>query len=333
MTVKRVNPLLLSQADIERVAPPRREIIAAVERAYRQQAAGQVEVPTKIGVHPSFPNSFLHAMPAWNAGIPAFGLKAVSYFPGNYLRGYEDSSALIVLYDAEHGQPAAIIEGMWITLARTAAGAAIAAKHLAKSAPERLGLVGCGGLGRWSLLMLAETFPSLREVLVSSKTAASRTAFCEKMRALGPWQLQPVEAVEDAVRDMDIVVSSTPQAPEPRLAGAWWSKGSLAIPLDYPYSWDDQAYAMADRLVADDLDTLSRYEATSRSGGRRPNLRFPAIQHALQDVVAEKASCRTGPNERAFAIVTGIASTDVAVAWEIYQRARQAGVGREFAFV
>lgn len=329
MSQRAIKPLILSEREIRQVAPSRREIVAIVEEAYRLEAAGKVEVPSKIGVHPSRANSLVHAMPAWVSGASALGVKLISYFPGNFAAGFADSTGIIILYDPANGQPLAIMEGMWITLARTAACAAVAAKYLARPKPERLGLVGCGGLGEWSLLTLTEMFPSLREIRVASRRAETREAFAVRFAGRGPWHIAPVAETRHAVEGMDIVVSSTPQQPEPRLMGAWWSPGTLAISFDYPYAWDDAAYAAADALFCDDLARLAVFEKAGASG-KRPGLRFPARRPSLQDAVAGK-HLRPKPSERVFGMITGIASTDVTVAAEIYRRAKVAGLGTEIA--
>jgi len=146
-------------------------IVALVEEAYRLDAEGKVEVPTKIGVHPERANAFLHAMPAWVGGACALGMKWVSYFPGNFDRGLPDSTGIIILNDPDHGLPCCIMEGMYVTfLLRTAGCAAVAAKYLAPRPPKTLGLIGCGGLGLWSLRVMSTTFPSIEQVYVSSRT-------------------------------------------------------------------------------------------------------------------------------------------------------------------
>lgn len=330
MPYRPIKPLILSERDIREVAPSRREIVAIVEDTYRMDAAGKAEVPTKIGVHPDRTNSFVHAMPAWVAGAPALGVKLISYYPGNFARGVHDSTGLIVLYDPDDGQPVAIMEGMWITFARTVASAAVAAKHLAVPEPRRLGLVGCGGLGEWSLLTMTDLFPSIREICVSSRRPETREAFCRRFAGQGPWEARPVSEAREAVEGMDIVISSTPQQAEPRLFGAWWSPGTLAIPLDYPYAWDDAAYALAEVLFSDDPTRLDQYEKAG-AGGKRLLLRFPRDHRTLQDLCAGSVAGRRQPGERIFAIVTGIASTDLTVAAEIYRRARAAGLGTEIA--
>ena len=261
-----IVPTLLSRSDIEKIAVPHKEVLSIVEETYRMAGRGQVEVPTKLGVHPDYPGSFLHAMPAWVSGARALGMKWISYFPGNMQRGLPDSTGLIILNHPDHGLPIAIMEGMWVTYARTAACAAVMAKYFAKPNPTRLGLVGCGGLGTWSLLMLAEVFPSLTEVHVASRTEASRTDFAKRMAEKGPWRVTPVAELRQAVEGMDIVVSSLPRPPQPLVKGEWWMKGALAIPLDVVGTWDQASLAAADRLVTDDFPGLKAYARRVRPG-------------------------------------------------------------------
>ena len=120
-------------------------------------------------------------------------MKWVSYFPGNFDRGLPDSTGIIILNDPEHGLPCCIMEGMYVTFLRTAACAAVAAKYLAPRPPKTLGLIGCGGLGLWSLRIMSATFPSIEQVFVSSRTRGSREEFCAKMAQEGNWTITPVD--------------------------------------------------------------------------------------------------------------------------------------------
>ena len=324
MTLKTPNQLLLNRADIESVAPPLAEIVEIIEETYRMDGRGEADVPVKIGVHPGRPHSFLHAMPAWVAGDRSLGLKWISYYPGNFDNGYPDSSGLIVLNDPDNGLPIAIMEGMWITFARTAACGAVAARHCVRGDPMRLGLVGCGGLGTWSLRMLSAIFPTLRDVYVSSRREATREQFCADMAKEGPWTLTAVDTPEFAVSGMDIVVSSVPQGSERPLKADWWTPGTLAIPLDVVSAWEDAAFRLIDRLVTDNDEGLR--VATSQ---RRPDLRLPETSTSVGDIVLGRQPGRTGDHERIMAIPTGVGSVDMTLAWAIYRRARDAGIGTE----
>jgi ornithine cyclodeaminase/alanine dehydrogenase-like protein (mu-crystallin family) len=247
----------------------------------------------------------------------------VSYFPGNVGRDRPDSTGIIVLNDPDDGLPVAIMEGMWITYARTTACAAVAARHLATPGPRRLGLVGCGGLGRWSLLMLSELFPALDEVYVASRTPRSRVEFCREMAEHGPWTLSPVDDLRDAVTGMDIVISSVPASKPHPIAGDWWTPGSVFIPLDVGGSWDDGLFALVDRVVTDGHESFLRVMSRDR-----PSLPVAEKPWApIWDIISGRAPGRR-EGERAMAVVSGVASTDMILGWEIYRRALDMGLGR-----
>ncbi|MGH7088718.1 MAG: ornithine cyclodeaminase family protein [Stellaceae bacterium] len=325
--MQQIEPLLLSRADIEAAAMPPREVIAIIEDTYRAAGNGGAEVPTKIGVHPGFQNSFLHAMPAWVPSRRALGMKWISYYPGNAARGFPDAAGVVVLNDPEHGLPVAILEAMWITYARTAACAAVMAKHFARPDPRRLGLVGCGGLARWTLPMLTEVFPTIRDVSVVSRTPASRESFVREMGERGPWRIKPESDLRRAVDGMDIIVSSIPRPPKPVLSGAWWSEGALAVALDVVGAWDQAALSSADRLVTDDYDGLR-----SRAAALNVALTLPERHSDIGRVVAGKEGGRASISERVMAAPTGVASMDVALGRMLFERARDLGLGRRFTF-
>jgi alanine dehydrogenase len=320
-----MNIRLLSEKNIRSVSPTLLEIVALVEQAYRLDAEGKAEVPTKIGVHPERPNAFLHAMPAWVGDARALGMKWVSYFPGNFARGLPDSTGIIILNDPDVGLPCCIMEGMYVTFLRTAACGAVAAKYLVPRPPKTLGLIGCGGLGLWSLRMMTATFPSIERVYVSSRTPRSREEFCAKVSQEGKWTIAPVDDALDAVRDMDIVVTSIPPGDVRPVTGEALAPGGVLIPLDLVNSWQDNVLPAIDRVAADNPAHFS-----AQIQGRRATA-FHALKPpvSLQDIVAGK-SARASASERTLVAVCGIASTDVVVGWEIYRRANAANVGLEF---
>lgn len=319
---------LLSEKHIRAVAPTLTEIFALIEDAYSRDARGQAEVPTKIGVHPARQNSFLHAMPAWVGGDKphALGMKWVSYFPGNLANDTPDSTGIIILNDPEIGLPCCIMEGMYVTFIRTAACAAVAARYLVPRPPKTLGLIGCGGLGLWSLRTFAAAFPSIERVQVSSKRESSRAAFCRDVSSeYGHTLIVPVEDPADAVRDVDIVISSVPPGETYPVQGDALAPGSLFIPLDVVNSWDDGVLAKVDRVFADSPDHF-RSQITAKRPSAAASLK--TIEQT-QSLLGGQAASVTA-SERTMVAVCGIASTDVVVGWEIYRRALAKGVGLNF---
>ncbi|MRX52009.1 hypothetical protein GI374_16645 [Paracoccus sp. S-4012] len=316
---------LLSEADIRGLDFSLGDALRLTEQAYREDAAGAVEVPTKIGVHPHHPGSFLHAMPAWAGDSRALGMKWVSYFPGNFDRGLEDSTGIIILNDPEHGHPVCIMEGMHVTFLRTAACAAVAVRALIAREPEVLMLVGCGGLGRWSLRVMTAAFPSIRRILVSSKRRETRERFSAEMAAEGPWEIVPVDDIAAAGAEADIVVSSVPPSQERPVTLDALKPGSFYVPLDLMNAWADEVPGAMDRIVADNPAHL-----TDLMGRARPGASLPRPVEWVQQLVAEGGP-KAGPDERTFVGVCGIASTDVVIGWEIFRRAAAADKGTLFA--
>lgn len=315
---------LLSLDDVKAVSPTPAQILQRIRETYAYDSEGHVDVPLKIGVRPDQPNSFLDAMPAWvGDNCRALGMKWVSYYPDNAQRGKADSSGLIVLNHPEHGHPVCIMEGMQITFMRTTACAAVMAAPLVTKPPRTLGLVGCGGLGRWALRMFATAFPTLETVYVSSRSSASRERFCHEMSQAGKWRLIPVADPAEAVSQADIVVSSVPPSAHPPIQAGMLRPDAIFAPLDLLNSWHDDVWTEARTVVSDSPAFLSRLLQAHRSG--LPSPRHLQRFQDLADTQPQQATA--GPTLIA---VCGIASTDVVIGWDIYQRALDADLGTQF---
>lgn len=315
---------LLSESDLVSVDLSFDDMLDLIEQTYALQDQGGVDVPTKIGVHPSYPKSFLHAMPAWVGGPePSLGMKWISYYPGNTDRGLPDSTGIILLNDPETGQPVCMMEGMYLTFLRTAACAAVAAKRLVDQ-PKTLGLLGCGGLGIRSLQFMRHVFPSLETIYVSSKRPESREQFCIDMEK-GPGKLVPVDTPREAVANSDIIVTSVPPTSAPPVEPGMLRDGSLFIPLDILNSWSADALGDFDRYVVDNVEAFPGL--IKRKMGHDALDKNAMI--STQGVVSQAAS-QSPRSGRTFVGVCGIASIDISIAWTMYQRAVQLGFGTPF---
>ena len=87
----------------------------------------------------------LLVMPAWRAG-DVIGVKTVTYFPRNTGTGTPTINAGYLLFDGDSGRLAATLDGDELTVRRTAAASALAARYLARPDARRLLVVGTGQL-------------------------------------------------------------------------------------------------------------------------------------------------------------------------------------------
>lgn len=315
--------LYLSRADVEALALPMADVIAAVEAAFREKAGGTAEMPPKPGVHPR-PDAFIHAMPAYLQGARAAGLKWVSGFPQNVQRGLPYIAGLFILNDVDTGFPLAVMDCTWLTGARTGAATAVAAKRLARAEASTAGILACGVQGRTNLEALCTVF-RLERVHAYDVVPDQARRFAQEMADRLGLEVKAVDAPEEAVREMDLVVTSGPilKQPTPTIPAGWLAPGAFASPVDFDSYWAPEALDEVDVFVTDDVAQMEYY----RSVGYFSTTRRP--QADLADLVAGRVPGRTAPEQRTMSMNLGLAVEDVATAKLLYERALTSGVGVE----
>ena len=316
------NILYLSRAHVEQAGVSMAEIIDALEFMFREKAAGRVEMPPKPGIHPR-PDSFLHAMPAYVERQDAAGIKWVAAYPGNPAHGLPYISGLIALNDPDTGLPLAVMDATWITAMRTGAASALAGKFLARPDAASVGIVACGVQGRSHLEAFCTLFP-VERVHAYDIDEAVMHAYAEEMGDSLGVEVRPVATVAEAVRGMDIVVTSGPILldPDPAIPPGWLAPGAFASPVDFDSYWQGDAFREADLLTTDDTAQFAYYQS---KGGYFQDMPMPDAE--LGDVIAGKTAGRRAESDRIIAVHLGLALEDMSTAKLVYERARAAGIG------
>ena len=313
--------LYLSRADVEAVALNMPTIIQRLEDAFREKSQGKVEMPPKPGIHPG-PDNFIHAMPAFIPALRSAGIKWVSGFPENAKRGLPYISGLIVLNDVETGLPYAVMDCTWITAYRTGAKTAIAAKHLARPESDTAGILACGTQGRTNLIALATVFP-IKRVYAYDIHPDRVTAYVEEMQTQLNIEIIGVSEPKQAVMNSDLVVTSGPILlhPQPTIEADWLRPGAFGSAVDFDSYWTGAALAQIDRLCTDDHAQFQYY----RQSGYFQQTPNPYAE--LSELVAGLKPGRQNAHERTLAMNLGLAMDDMAVAPEVYRRARERSLG------
>ncbi len=161
-------------------------------------------------------------MPAWNARF--VGLKLVTVLPDAPAHGGRTVEASYLLCDRLTGAPKALLDGEALTLRRTAAVSALAARELARADSRTLLVIGTGRLAPWMVRAHVALRPALERVLVWGRSPARVTAMRQQLRDLGV----PVVAADHltgAVPLADIISCAT-TSQVAVLHGAWLSPGT-----------------------------------------------------------------------------------------------------------
>jgi ornithine cyclodeaminase/alanine dehydrogenase-like protein (mu-crystallin family) len=129
------------------------EAIDRVREGFVSFARGEWHMPSKVYL-PSPPNGDFRAMPVRGEGLAA--LKWVTSFPGNPRRGFPTVTGIVMVSDANNGEPVAMLDARAVTALRTGAAAAVASQELANENASTVGLIGCGLHGAWVARCLDE---------------------------------------------------------------------------------------------------------------------------------------------------------------------------------
>jgi ornithine cyclodeaminase/alanine dehydrogenase len=313
--------LYLSRKDVETIALPIQEIIDALEAMFKEKGAGRTEMPPKPGIH-TRPDAFIHAMPAYIPSLQSAGMKWVSGYPDNQRRGLPYITGLLLLNDPETGIPIAIMDCTWITAKRTGAATAVAAKYLARPESATIGIVACGVQGRSNLEALSCLF-KITKVKAYDLYPEIAERYAREMSEALNLDVEPVKNLPEAVKGLDMVVTSGPilKNPKPLIERGWLARGAFASPVDFDSYWKTEALREIDKLATDDLAQMHYY----RHEGYFKETPVPYAD--LGEIAAGLKPRRESADERTMSINLGLALDDMATAIRIYQLAKTKGVG------
>ncbi|MGQ0735997.1 MAG: ornithine cyclodeaminase family protein [Acidobacteriota bacterium] len=320
---------LLTEEQVRNLLPLP-ELIAAMEAAVARFSSGEVLQPIRSVLTVGPTRAYFGLMPAYIERPASLGAKLVTVFNQNHARGLPSHLATIVLFDPATGALISLMDGRYITEARTAAVSAVSARHLAKRDASTLAIIGTGVQARSHLEAYAEV-RTLRTVRVWSPTERSREKFVEGMRGRVAATLQATASAEEAVNGADLVVLAT-SSPKPVVEDSWVTAGAHVVCVG---ACRPDQREMAPALVARSrLFVDSRAAAIVESGdivcGIREGL-FDAshISGELGEVVLGRVAGRTSDEQVTVFKSLGMAVEDVVTADLVFRKALETGAGTE----
>jgi len=195
-------------------------LIDRLHKAFRAGCAMPVRTHQTVKV-PGAPDGTLLFMPAWQEGRH-IGIKLATVFPGNAARNKPAVQSIYVLLDGRTGEAQALLDAPTLTVKRTAATSALAARFLARHDAHRLLMVGTGALAPY-LIRAHATVLQIEEVMVWGRNPEKAAALAESI-ALTGLKVAAVKDLADAVARADIVSCAT-LSKEPLVHGAWLKPG------------------------------------------------------------------------------------------------------------
>jgi len=323
--------LLLNRSDVQELLSLT-ECIDAVEKVFRWQGEGKIPAPGILGVRTQ--SGGLHVKTAFLNGAKSYiTAKLNTNFPKNYARfALPAIQGLIVFYDADNGRVLAVLDSMEITLKRTAAATAVAAKYLARKNSSVATICGCGTQGGAQLRAL-NLISQLTKVYAYDVDQTATLRFACELSAELKIDIEPVRNLPSALRNSDVVVTCTPSQKflvhkEDIAPGTFIA----AVGADDSHKQEiDPALIASAKVVADSLEQSCTIGDTHHAIVAEL-MRKEDVYTELGEIVAGKKMGRTSEAEIIVFDSTGVAIEDAAAATLVYEKALTAGLGNYFAF-
>jgi alanine dehydrogenase len=308
--------LFLSRGEVEELLDLD-ELVESLARAHARLSAGEVSMPPRIAAFAEN-DGLLGVMPTYVPG-EALACKLVTLFPQN--RDRPTHQAAIMVFDHENGTPLALVDGTYITAARTAAGSALATRLLARDDARVLALVGTGVQARSHARALARV-RDFEEIRVAGRDLEKAEELADEIggRAVGSY--------EEALRGADVVAATT-HATEPVVRREWLDPGVHvnSVGLNPAGREVDEATVAEALLVVE-----SRESALAPPPAGAPELVGVAPEHVhaeLGELVSGARPGRTARDEITLYKSVGVAVQDAVAAALVLAAARGRGAGRE----
>ena len=309
--------VILTRSDVAALMTPA-DYLDAVEEGFRALHGGAANVP--LPWHIAGQGGGFHGKGAsLRLDRLYVALKLNGNFPHNpAANGLPSIQGAILLCDGETGSPLAIMDSIEVTLRRTAAATALAARHLARPDSSTVLVCGCGEQARAQLEALHQVLP-LKRILAWDRDRSKAEQLSGDV----------ADDLGEASGQADVIITCTP-ATEPFLDAEMVRPGTFvaAVGADAPHKSEIHPELMANALVvADSLDQCA-VMGDLRHAIEAGVMARESVHAELAELVAGTRPGRTSIDQVTLFDSTGTAVQDVASAVRIYHRALASGAGR-----
>lgn len=320
--------LILNQKQVQKIIPLNkiREVINCVEKAFYDYGKNNVQMPPKTYLYFKKYNGDLRIMPAFSPKLDIAGTKIVNVHPDNSKKGLMTVMAGIILNDAKTGLILALIDGTYITGARTGAAGAVAAKYLSIHNAKTLGVIGAGQQAIYQIAAIVKV-RNIKEIRVFDINGAN----IQKLKkVLGKEKIKIQEADLQKTVGSNILVTTTPSR-KPIIKREWILQGTHinAIGADAEGKQELDPQILKDgKIIIDDWIQAS-HSGEINVPFKKGIVKEKDIYASLGKIVAGKKQGRKNDKDITIFDSTGLAIQDLYTVQWVYQKAIRKGIGRQ----
>ena len=313
MTNQPPDALIITRHNIRRVMNPA-DYLDPVEFGFRAAIAGKASSP--MPMHLPVAHGAFHGKGASiSLGHDYVAVKVNGNFPGNPAKhGLPTIQGAILLFDGSNGRLLAILDSIEVSIQRTAAASALAARLLARPDSATLLICGCGEQGRAHVRMLQEVLPFERALLWDRDPVRSEQLAAEL-------SAEAVQELKPAAESADVIVTCT-TATEPFMDVGMVVPGTFiaAVGTDNPGKSEIAPRLMAASTVVTDVTAQCANMGDLHHAIAAGAMTEANVHAELAEVLVGARPGRRSPEEIIIFDSTGTGLQDVAAAAAIYER-------------
>jgi len=316
----------LTSDDVDGLAGPA-EYVRAVREGYRQRGEGAPARPRTRLTREDPPGM----LTGYTAVLPDTGAMGGYLYAAGF--GAGDAWFVTPIFDADSGEPLAVLDGASMNPFKTGAAGAVGVDALAREDAADLAMIGTGAQARGQLRATA-TVRDLETVDVYSPTREHRESFAEEFDDRLSATVQAVDSAGDAVRGADVVITAT-TASEPVFHAEDLADGAHVTAMGQydPDKRELDAETVARATYVPDLRERVTTDAGSFVAAMEAGLVGEDHVHAeLGAVVAGTAPGRTDPQEVTVFDSGGTGIETVAAGHMLYENALERDLGTTIDF-
>jgi len=350
-------PLFINNEEIDQLITMK-DTMEALEILYREMGEGSAVTAPRSDVHSptvagqSAEGPMAHYLKSMSGASPHFGTAALRFssdivawrdsggamrreklpmLPGNRWMG------IVLLFSSANGELLAIMNDGVLQRFRVGGANGVATKYLARQNAETVGLIGSGWQAGTQVMAVCEARP-IKKIKVFSPTKANREKFAQETSERVGVEIVPVESYQEAVKGVDIIVTST-NSRTPFL-GKWALAEGMHLSAMQRDEFDDAALLSCNPLVLHTHATENNVTSSALAHFEREDFKLrdhpldrgidwkslPTLPELVFGQIKGRESDRqiTG-----FVNNIGMGAQFAAVGKKVYDAAKERGAGRE----
>src|SRR5918999_645574 len=350
-------PLFLNNDDVEQVITMK-DTMEALEILYKEMGRGVAIAAPRSDVHSptaaaeSAEGPMAHYLKSMSGACPHFGTAALRFssdivawrdfgggirreklpmLPGNRWLG------IVLLFSTANGGLLAIMNDGVLQRFRVGGANGVATKYLARKDAETVGLIGSGWQAGTQVMAVCEA-RKIRKIKVFSPTKANREKVAKETSEQVGVEIVPVGSYEEAVKDVDIIMTST-NSRKPFL-GKWALREGMHISAMQRDEFDDDAlwscnplllhtHATENNVTSSALAHFERDDFKLRDHPTDRGIDWKSLP-TLPDLLAGRGAGRKRDDQiTGFVNNIGLGAQFAAVGKKVYDAAKARGMGRE----